>query len=556
MSNQIKINIKIGEEIIKKDYESPISIRKIAKEYETALKKDIVLIKCNGKVKELSEYIENDSNVEFITLDDDIAKLCYRRTASFIMLKAIKDVKYKNEHKRGIVKFFIGNEYYFEFPDGFIPTEEDVSDIKNRYKEIVDSDLPIKREKKNIDIALNMFKEEGLTDDLSLFNYRLYPYVNLHYIDDYFEYSDEHLLDSTGLIKNFNVKKHKNGLLLSVSSDNGKEKDETFSDKLFELQNEGHNWSEKLGVNYVGYLNDAIARNEFNDLVILQESFHQKNIGDIAEAISKSNKRVVLIAGPSSSGKTTFSHRLSYHLKSLGLNPHPLECDRFFIDRKDTPKDEKGNYNYESLKSIKIERLNDCIEGLINGEEVSIPFYNFHTGVSEERGETMKLKEDDILIVEGIHCLNDELTYRINKDDKFKIYISAISKIAIDRVNRISSSDLRLIRRIIRDNRTRGHSAMATIKMWNNVRKGEETNIFPYQDNCDAIFNSSLIFELSVLKQYIEPLLFNIPNDSPEIAVARRLLKFLSFFLSVDSETIPKYSILREFIGGSVIDVI
>ena len=550
-NKKIELKVKINDVVENVVLDTKVIIRDFVKKYESKIGKKIALIKQNGKVKELSESIENDSDIKFVTIDDDLAISCYIRTANFILIKAIYDV-FK---KRPSIKFLIGEECYFELPNDQIPTESEINEVKNKFKELVENDISIIRKKINIDQALKLFEKEKMYDKSSLFKYRLYPYVNLYFIDDFFVYSDTHMLDSTGYIKEYGIRKFKDGILLSFSSKDDSEK-EAFSSKLFDLQNDGHNWSEKLGVNYIGLFNDALARGEFDDLVILQESMHQKNIGDIAEAILHSNKKVVLIAGPSSSGKTTFSHRLSYHLRSLGLNPHPLECDRFFIDRELTPRDEKGNYNFETLASIKTDRLNECLEGLLNGDEVKIPYYNFQSGISEERGETMKLEDNDILILEGIHCLNDELTYHIKKDDKFKIYISAIPKIAIDKVNRISSSDLRLIRRIVRDNRTRGHSALATIKMWNNVRRGEEKYIFPYQNNCDAIFNSSLIYEFSVLKQYIEPLLFNIPNDAEEIPVARRLLKFLSFFLAHNSETIPKYSIIREFIGGSIIDVV
>ena len=551
-NKKIELKVKINDEIEKVVLDSKVLVRDFIKDYEKRIGKKIALIKQNGKVKELAENIEYDSEIKFVTMDDDLAMNCYIRTASFILIKAIYDV-FK---KRPSIKFLIGDEFYFELPDDQITTEEEIEKVKIRFKELVDKNIPIIRKKINIDQALKLFEKEKMHVECSLFNYRLYPYVNLYFIDDFFIYSDTHILDTTGYINDFGIRKFKDGILLSISSKDKDSEKEAFSSKLFDLQNDGHNWSEKLGVNYIGLFNDALARGEFDDLVILQESMHQKNIGDIAEAILRSNKKVVLIAGPSSSGKTTFSHRLSYHLRSLGLTPHPLECDRFFIDRELTPRDEKGNYNFETLASIKIDRLNECLEGLLKGEEVKIPYYNFQLGVSEERGETMKLGDKDILVLEGIHCLNDKLTYHIKKEDKFKIYISAIPKIAIDKVNRISSSDLRLIRRIVRDNRTRGHSALATIKMWDNVRRGEENYIFPYQNNCDAIFNSSLIYEFSVLKQYIEPLLFNIPNDAEEIPVARRLLKFLSFFLAHNSETIPKYSIIREFIGGSIIDVV
>ena len=291
-------------------------------------------------------------------------------------------------------------------------------------------------------------------------------------------------------------------------------------------------------------------------LILIQEDLQEKKIAEIAAAgAERKNVKFVMIAGPSSSGKTTFSHRLSIQLEAIGLKPHPIEVDNYFVNRVDSPRDENGNYNYEVLECLDVELFNRDMSALLRGEEVELPYYNFKKGVREYHGNRLKLGDGDILVIEGIHCLNDRLSYSLPKESKFKIYISALTQLNVDEHNRIPTTDGRLLRRMVRDARTRGASAQDTIRMWPSVRKGEEENIFPYQEEADAMFNSALVYELAVLKQYAQPLLFRIPRDSEEYLEAKRLLKFLDYFIGVSSEDIPKNSILREFIGGSCLDV-
>ena len=326
--------------------------------------------------------------------------------------------------------------------------------------------------------------------------------------------------------------------------------------KLFNVLKESTNWGNMLNVDTVGALNDAIATGNISELILVQEALQEKKIADIAEEIaSKPDKKFIMIAGPSSSGKTTFSHRLAVQLKAHGLKPHTIECDNYFVERENTPKDKDGNYNFECLEAIDINLFNEQMTALLRGETVEIPTFNFKTGKKEYKGNKLTLGSDEILVIEGIHCLNDKLSANIPMENKFKIYISALTQLNIDEHNRIPTTDGRLIRRMVRDARTRGSDAKRTLQMWDSVRRGEEENIFPYQESADVMFNSALIYELAVLKQSAEPLLFGISKDEPEYYEAKRLLKFLDYFLGINSEDIPKNSIIREFIGGSIFKV-
>ena len=306
-----------------------------------------------------------------------------------------------------------------------------------------------------------------------------------------------------------------------------------------------------LGVDTVGALNDVIAEGGIGDLMLVQEALQEKKIGEIAERIEREGKKIVLIAGPSSSGKTTFSHRLSIQLRANGMHPHPIGLDDYFVNRSETPRDANGKYDFECIEAIDLKQFNEDMSRLLAGERVELPRFNFQTGMREYKGDYKQLHSGDVLVIEGIHGLNPKMTEQLSDSSKFKIYISALTSLNIDQHNRISTTDGRLIRRIVRDARTRGNLAQDTIAMWESVRKGEERNIFPYQEEADVMFNSALLYELSVIKQYAEPLLFAISHDAPEYQEAKRLLKFLDYFLGVSGESVPNNSILREFIGGS-----
>ena len=327
-------------------------------------------------------------------------------------------------------------------------------------------------------------------------------------------------------------------------------------EKIFNELNNASISAMEMGVSDVGSLNEMIANGMTNEMILISEAYMEKKIGDIAEDIIKrGNVKLVMIAGPSSSGKTTFSHRLSIQLMAHGIKPHPLEVDNYFKNREDTPRDEKGELDFESLDAMDIEQFNADMSALLNGEKVELPSFNFKTGQREYNGNFLKLGKDDILVIEGIHCLNDKLSYKLPKDSRYKIYISALTQLNIDEHNRIPTTDGRLLRRMIRDVRKRGISPTKTLAMWDSVRRGEERNIFPYQSSADATFNSALNYEIAVLKQYVEPVLFSVKKDSKEYPEAKRLLKFLDYFLGVPSDNVPSNSILREFIGGSAFHV-
>ena len=365
-------------------------------------------------------------------------------------------------------------------------------------------------------------------------------------------------MQNTGYLKYFDLKLYKDGvlLLLPERSDPRKVAQVPKLERIYQTLRETGELGKKLQVSTVGDLNEQITSGRMNELILVQEALMEKKLGDIAEMIAaKPDKKIVMIAGPSSSGKTTFSHRLSIQLRAKGLIPHPIAVDNYFVNRVNSPRDENGDYDYESLECIDVKQFNQDMTDLLAGRQVAMPTYNFLTGEREYRGDWLKLGDGDILVIEGIHCLNEKLSYSLPKENKFKIYISALSQLNIDEHNRIPTTDGRLLRRIVRDARTRGASAQDTIQRWPSVRRGEDSNIFPYQEDADVIFNSALVYELAVLKLYAEPALFSVPRSSAEYVEAKRLLKFLDYFLGVSSEDIPKNSIMREFIGGSCFKV-
>ncbi len=397
-----------------------------------------------------------------------------------------------------------------------------------------------------------------MTDKEKLFSYRRVSRVNLYRINEFEDYYYGYMVPNTSYLKWFELYLFADGFVLQMPQKENPTVVPPFEPqrKVFAVLQESNRWSTRLGVNTVGDLNDLIVGKGLGELILVQEALMEKKLAQIAETIAADRrKKIILIAGPSSSGKTSFSHRLSIQLKTYGLNPHPIAVDNYFCDRELAPRDENGNYNFEALECVDVELFNDQMLKLMAGEEVGLPTYNFVTGKQEFRGDTLQLGEEDILVIEGIHCLNDKLSYRLPEDCRYRIYISAMTQLNIDEHNRIPTTDGRLIRRIVRDSRTRGTSAQSTIARWNSVRRGEEENIFPYQESADVVFNSALIYELSVLKAYAEPLLFSVPKDSPEYQEAKRLLKFFDYFLPVASEDIPRNSLLREFIGGSLFPV-
>ena len=528
--------------------------------YELSLQDDLnqnkkaYLVRANGVVKELRRFAKDGEDIEFLFYDDPLVQSAYARTATFILLKAINDIYGKNA-KAGL-KFRIRNAYYFEIDNVNIDDAE-VKKISKRFADIVDSKEVIKKSVYAKQDALRILEEEGLEDLKLLFTYNYRPKINMRNIGDYIRYINGELFYDTSYIKYYDLVKCRRGFLL-VLSDTDDEQEVTLKEigeKGFNTLDISTSWASKLNINTVGKLNQQIAKGKFDDLVIMTESFQDKQIGDIAEEVVKSNKKIVFIAGPSSSGKTSFSHRLMYHLRALDKIPHPIASDNFFKNRVDTPVDENGEYNFESIGAMDVELLNDTLQGLLSGKEMNMPTFNFIKGIKEFKGDKLQINENEIIILEGIHCLNPNLVPHISDVDIFKIYISALTEVSIDDANRIATSDLRLIRRIVRDCRTRGVNAKETIKRWPSVRNGEMKSIFPYQENADIYFNSALIYEFSVLKNKALAQLYDYSEDKEVGEVARRLIKILNYFLGAESDAIPRHSIIREFIGNSIMEV-
>ena len=533
----------------RKSYAKGTTYLQIAQEYQSQYENDIVLVSVDGKLRELYKTVDRDCCVDFVTTAEKPGMQAYQRSAKLIMLKAFYDIVGKGRIKEIVVNFSVGKGLFVEVKGDFVVTEELLARVKKKMWDYVKQEIPIMKRSVNTDEAVQLFTRHGMHDKASLFKYRMASRVNLYSIGGYEDYFYGYMAQNTGYVKYFDLVKYEHGFVLMLPTLSNPKKVPEFktSQKLFGVLKESSRWGEKLGIANVGALNDEIAKGNANDLILIQEALQEKKIGQIAERIaSESEKKFVMIAGPSSSGKTTFSHRLCIQLRALGLKPHTIAVDDYFVNRADSPRDENGNYDYESLECLDIGQFNQDMMNLLDGQTIELPRYNFLTGLREYKGDYLKLGSEDILVIEGIHCLNDKLSYTLPRESKFKIYISALTQLNIDEHNRIPTTDGRLIRRMVRE-----ATAQDTIRRWPSVRRGEENNIFPYQEDADVMFNSALVYELAVLKQYVQPLLFQIPKESPEYLEAKRLLKFLDYFLGISSEDIPHNSIVREFIGGS-----
>ena len=473
-------------------------------------------------------------------------------------MKAITEVVGADKIDRIKMEFAIGNGYYCSKSGDFEVTDELVEQVKAKMQEYIDKDLCIIKKSMPLDEANALFETQKMTDKVSLFRYRGNSTVNVYNLDGYYDYFYGFMLPSTGYVKHFDLQKYKDGFMLILPSMENPTELEAFqpSPKLYSCMQIASGWGIKLGVDTVSDLNNQIMAGGFNELVLVQEALQERRISEIAsDIVSRNGVKFVMIAGPSSSGKTTFAHRLSVQLRTYGLVPHPIAVDDYFVDRENTPKQPNGDYDFECLEAIDIQQFNQDMCDLLEGKKVELPTFNFVTGKREYKGNYKQLGVDDVLVIEGIHGLNDKMSYALPAESKYKIYISALTTLNIDEHNRIPTTDGRLLRRMVRDARTRGATAKRTIQMWPSVRNGETKNIFPFQESADAMFNSALIYELAVLKQFAEPLLYSIEPGEPEYFEAVRLLKFLSYFLGVSTEHLPNNSIVREFIGGSCFKV-
>lgn len=550
------VTIRIGGE--EKLYEEGIKYEIIAQEYQDRYDSRIALVLVNGKIRELMKRVDRDCELDFITYRDAIGHKTYVRSAIMLMMKAIKDVAGMEAAVNVKVEFTIGPGYYCSFKNGLKLDEKTIARIKERMAQLVDMDMMVTKKAYPADEAIALFDSLGMKDKVSLFTYRRSSSINVYCLGDYYDYYYGYMMPSTGYVKYYDLFPYEEGLILLLPEQETPEQLGTFvpRKKLFQTLMQTCEWGKEMGIDTVGELNNQICQGNIEDLILVQEALQERRIGEIARDIARrGGVKFVMIAGPSSSGKTTFSHRLSIQLRTYGLKPHPIALDNYYVNHNKTPIDEDGNPDYECLEALDVEQFNKDMSELLAGKSVQLPTFNFKTGKREYTGKITTLEEEDVLVIEGIHGLNEKMSYSLPAESKYKIYISALTTLNVDEHNRIPTTDNRLLRRMVRDAKTRGSSASKTIAMWSSVRRGEEKYIFPFQEEADAMFNSAMIYELAVIKQYAEPLLFGIKKGEPEYHEAKRLLKFLEYFLGVSSEALPNNSLCREFVGGSCFDV-
>lgn len=555
------------------------TLEAVADRFKDYYEDDIILGIVNGRLRELNKEIKSDCELSFVTTADRDGRRTYRRSVVLLLQRAIYDVYGSMTQLH--VMHSLGEGYYCQLEKAVecadsqqekynedtdqgsrensekSVTEHDIDRIVCSMYSFVEKDLTITKHSAKTQYAEQLFKEKGLHDKERLLHYRRSSRVNLYELDGVVDYFYGFMAPSTGMLKYFDIVPYENGFVLLFPGANSRSVEPLVtSNKLFHTLDDSREWSKMLGIGTIGSLNDAIAAGRGQEIMLLQEALMEQKIGNLAAQIaSDDKKKFVMIAGPSSSGKTSFANRLSIQLIAKGRKPHPLSLDDYYVDRELCPKHPDGSFDFECLESIDVKLFNEDMNRLLKGEAVDMPSFNFKTGKREYRGRKLTLGADDILVIEGIHGLNDRLSQLIPPEHKFKIYISALTQLNIDEHNPLSTTDERLIRRIVRDARTRGTNATETIAMWPSVRKGERENIFPFQEQADVMFNSALVYELAVLKVYAEPLLFGIERDCPEYLEAKRLLKLLDYFLPMPADGIPNNSLLREFVGGSCFNV-
>ena len=531
-------------------YPQGVSYRAIAVDFQQRFPYDILLVNRDGKLCELHKTLDRDCSLKMVTTG---GIQTYERSTVFLMLKAFYDVVGRENVDRIRVEYSLSRALFIRAQGQFVLDQALLEQVEERMRALSAQALPIEKRSISTDDAIELFQRERFIHKAQLFSFRINSHVNVYSLDGFVDYFYGYMVPDTGYIRCFGLQLFENGFVLRLPTRKNPNRLGDFQPamKVFHELYDSNLRAESLNVSNVAELNTVVSQGNTTPLILAYEAMMEKKIGDIAaEIAARREVRFVMIAGPSSSGKTTFSHRLSTQLRACGLRPHAIATDNYFKNRDDTPRDENGDYDFEGLGAMDVEQFNTDMVRLLNGEAVDLPTYNFKKGVREYNGNSLALGEGDVLVIEGIHCLNDQFTYALPRESKYKIYISCLTTLNIDDHNRIPSTDARLLRRIERDARTRGYSAQATIKMWPSVRRGEENNIFPFQDSADVIFNSALIYETALLKTYVQPLLFGVPRDSEEYVEAKRLLKFLNYFLPIPSDSIPKTSLMREFIGG------
>lgn len=546
MSNQgIRISLNGREMVVDKG----TRIEDLVRDLKGKKGSQIVAAVVNNEIRELTFPIEQECIITPVDLSSADGIRIYQRSLKFLLIKAVHDLFPDKELQ---VRHSVRRGVFFEIVD-YKVTAEDVERLERRMRELVDQDHRYVKRVVSIDEARKIFLDQGREDRYRALEFREKDYVSIYTFDDIEDYFYGYMVPSTGYLKLFGLAAENDGIVLIVPKKGNPTRlpDVTLPKQLFDVFTEYTNWIRILGVEDVGMLNDVVKSGRIHEFILISEALHEKRIANIADMIVNQKKRIILIAGPSSSGKTTFARRLGIQLKVNGIKPLTISVDDYFVDKTRTPLDEDGKPDYESLETVDLEFFNKSMNALLKGEEIDVPTFNFITGKREFNGRKMKLDEGCAVIIEGIHALNPRLTSDIDDADKFKIYISAITSMRIDQHNRIPTTELRLLRRMVRDNLFRGTSAPETIDMWPAVRRGEERNIFPFQQEADAMFNSSLIYELLVMKGHALPLLSAITKDMPQYSEARRLIEFLSYFLQIPADDIPPNSILREFLGGS-----
>lgn len=548
---KLNINGQVKQYALEDDSKG-IRLSDIAKEFENDYSGYISLAVVDNELNELTTCIDKDSKIEFLDTKTPDGLRVYTRTLHLVFIMACECL-FKDS--RIVIEHSLSNGVYCEIRLGRNLTDEDISNIKQKMDKIIAQDYPIEKKIYTKQEAINIFKNMGLNEKAELLKYKEKDTVKIYKCHNYMDHFYGYVMPSTGYVKTYDLFRYQDGVILMAASEDDKRIPKKFvpQPKLANIYKEAENWSDLMGVDTVLSLNKIIEEKKYGEIIRIVEALHEKKIGQIADIIKQENKRIILIAAPSSSGKTSFATRLCIHLKVNNLNPISISLDDYFVNRVDTPLDEFGKLDYESIYAINIERFNRDLNDLLAGKEVQLPKYNFLTGKSEQ-GKTLKIDENQPIILEGIHGLNPLLTASIPDSQKFKIYLSVLTQINLDDHNRIPTTDLRLIRRIVRDNQFRAHTAEMTINTWASVRRGEEKNIFPYQEEADLMFNSACVYELALLKTYVKPLLEEIPEDSEAYIEAKRLLKFLQYFVGLDDlSDIPPTAIIREFVGGSKI---
>lgn len=539
-------------------YPRGTAYRTIAADFQARYAHDILLVNREGKLCELHKTLDRDCTLKMVTAEEKPGMQTYQRSVVFLMLKAFYDVAGEKNVERLFVDYSVSHALFVRAKGAFALDQALLDRVEARMRQLSQQALPIQKRSMNTEEAVELFRQRQMEDKARLLRFRVNSRVNVYSLDGFVDYFYGYMVPDTGYLRCFALQMFEEGFVLRLPDQKDPSRLGEFlpSAKVFRELYDATQRAELLRISNVGELNEIISQGESTQMILTQEAIMEKKIGDLAEKIAaRRDVRFIMIAGPSSSGKTTFSHRLSTQLLACGMRPHAVATDNYFKNRSETPRDENGRYDFESLGAMDVEQFNADMTRLLNGETVEIPRFNFKKGVREYNGDYLTLGPQDILVIEGIHCLNEKLSYALPAQSKYQVYISCLTTLNVDDHNFISTTDARLLRRIERDARTRGYSARDTIRMWPSVRRGEEQNIFPFQDRAEVIFNSALVYETALLKSYVEPLLFHVPRDCDEYIEAKRLLKFLSYFLPVPADDVPRTSLMREFIGGGCYQV-